>query len=194
MRGCWRSQAQSLGDTGDRMDRTTDGAQVPITRRRTRETLLLMVSGATLLGACSPTPMPTNSSATAAPLAPTGGSANQPAPPSPAASVATAQPVATSAPVSQAAPATPAPKPGGVLRVGNIDGHSWGPNNGFSFFMIYDSVRPMTHDGWSEAWWDDLESLHASRASAEWAPFSEDGQTPFAYPMSVVIAHEGVIK
>jgi uncharacterized protein (TIGR02118 family) len=54
--------------------------------------------------------------------------------------------------------------------------------------------RPMTHDGFSEAWWDDLESLHRSRESAEWAALSADGQTLFAYPMGVVIAREVVIK
>ena len=49
-------------------------------------------------------------------------------------------------PAPQAAPATPAATSGGVLRVGNvgdvanIDGHSWGPNSGFSIFMIFDSL------------------------------------------------------
>ena len=56
------------------------------------------------------------------------------------------------------------------------------------------AVRPMTHDGWSEAWWDDLESLHASRASTKWAALSEDGQNLFIYPMAVVVARETVIK
>jgi uncharacterized protein (TIGR02118 family) len=56
------------------------------------------------------------------------------------------------------------------------------------------ALRPMTHDGFSEAWWDDLESLHRSRASAEWAALSADGQTLFTYPMAVVVARETVIK
>ena len=56
------------------------------------------------------------------------------------------------------------------------------------------AIRPMTHDGWSEAWWDDLESLHRSRASEAWARLSEDGQTLFSYPMSVVVARETIIK
>jgi uncharacterized protein (TIGR02118 family) len=56
------------------------------------------------------------------------------------------------------------------------------------------AIRPMTHDGWSEAWWDNLESLHRSRTSDEWARLSEDGQTLFSYPMAVVVAHETIIK
>jgi uncharacterized protein (TIGR02118 family) len=55
-------------------------------------------------------------------------------------------------------------------------------------------IRAMTHDGFSELWFDDLESLQRARASAEWARLSQDGQTLFAYPMSVVVAHEAVIK
>ena len=52
----------------------------------------------------------------------------------------------------------------------------------------------MTHDGFSEAWWDDLDSLHRSRASAEWAALNEDGLTLFTYPMATVVAHETIIK
>jgi uncharacterized protein (TIGR02118 family) len=55
-------------------------------------------------------------------------------------------------------------------------------------------LRAMTHDGFSELWFDDLESLQRARASTEWAKLSEDGQTLFAYPMCVVVAREGVIK
>ena len=55
-------------------------------------------------------------------------------------------------------------------------------------------LRPMTHDGWSEAWWDDLQSLQASRASDEWKRLSADGQTLFNYPMAVVVARETIIK
>jgi uncharacterized protein (TIGR02118 family) len=55
-------------------------------------------------------------------------------------------------------------------------------------------LRPMTHDGWSEAWWDDLESLHRSRQSDEWKRLSEDGQTLFTYPMAVVVARETIQK
>ena len=56
------------------------------------------------------------------------------------------------------------------------------------------SIRPMTHDGWSEMWFDDLESMRAARRSPEWARLGEDGQTLFSYPMAVVVAREFVIK
>jgi len=55
-------------------------------------------------------------------------------------------------------------------------------------------IRAMTHDGWSELWFDDVASLQRARSSPEWAKLGEDGQTLFAYPMSVVVAREGVIK
>jgi uncharacterized protein (TIGR02118 family) len=56
------------------------------------------------------------------------------------------------------------------------------------------AIRPTTHDGFSEAWWDDLESLYASRKSPEWDALSADGQTLFSYPMAVVVARETIIK
>jgi uncharacterized protein (TIGR02118 family) len=56
------------------------------------------------------------------------------------------------------------------------------------------AIRPATHDGFSEAWWDDLESLHQSRNSPEWDALSADGQTLFAYPMATVVARETIIK
>jgi len=56
------------------------------------------------------------------------------------------------------------------------------------------AVRPVTHDGWSEAWWDNLESLHQSRTSPEWQALSADGQTLFSYPMAVIVARETIIK
>jgi hypothetical protein len=52
----------------------------------------------------------------------------------------------------------------------------------------------MTHDGFSELWFDDLESLERARSTPEWAALSEDGKSLFSYPMSVVVAHEAVIK
>ncbi|HLF77489.1 MAG TPA: EthD domain-containing protein [Dehalococcoidia bacterium] len=55
-------------------------------------------------------------------------------------------------------------------------------------------LRPMTHDGWSEAWFDDLESLHRAVASPEWAALREDGRTLFANNMGVGIAREKVQK
>jgi len=56
------------------------------------------------------------------------------------------------------------------------------------------AIRTMTHDGFSEAWWDDLESLQQSRSSPEWDALSSDGQTLFSYPMAVIVARETVIK
>jgi uncharacterized protein (TIGR02118 family) len=56
------------------------------------------------------------------------------------------------------------------------------------------TIRPGTHDGFSELWFDDVEALQRAKASAEWAALSQDGQTLFAYPMSVVVAREGIIK
>jgi uncharacterized protein (TIGR02118 family) len=55
-------------------------------------------------------------------------------------------------------------------------------------------VRAITHDGFSELWFDDLEALSAARQSPAWAALGADGQTLFAYPMSVVVAHEKVIS
>ena len=55
-------------------------------------------------------------------------------------------------------------------------------------------IRAMTHDGFSELWFDDLAALETARASDEWQRLSEDGQTLFTYPMAVVVAREGVIK
>ena len=55
-------------------------------------------------------------------------------------------------------------------------------------------IRPNTHDGFSELWFDDLAALQRARESPEWAALSKDGQTLFAYPMSVVVAREGIIK
>ncbi len=55
-------------------------------------------------------------------------------------------------------------------------------------------VRPMTHDGWSEMWFDDLESLAKAQASAEWQALRQDGVTLFAQPMAVVVAKELVQK
>ena len=55
-------------------------------------------------------------------------------------------------------------------------------------------LRAMTHDGFSELWFDDVAAWQQARASAQWAKLGEDGQTLFAYPMSIVVAREGIIK
>jgi uncharacterized protein (TIGR02118 family) len=55
-------------------------------------------------------------------------------------------------------------------------------------------VRPMTHDGWSEAWFDDLESLQAAQKTPEWADLRADGADLFATPLAIGIARETVQK
>jgi uncharacterized protein (TIGR02118 family) len=55
-------------------------------------------------------------------------------------------------------------------------------------------VRGMTHDGWSEAWFDDLDSMRRSFASPQWQALREDGRTLFTYPMGIVYARERVQK
>jgi uncharacterized protein (TIGR02118 family) len=55
-------------------------------------------------------------------------------------------------------------------------------------------VRQMTHDGWTEMWFDDLESMRRARQSPEWQRLGDDGQTLFSYPMAVVVAREVRIK
>jgi uncharacterized protein (TIGR02118 family) len=57
-----------------------------------------------------------------------------------------------------------------------------------------DSYRPMTHDGWSEMWFDDLASLHAAWASPEGLAMRADGEHLFAEPMAIGIARERIQK
>jgi peptide/nickel transport system substrate-binding protein len=91
---------------------------IPVSRRAALR-LLGVVTGTALAAACAPqvAPLPT--------IPPT------------AAPVATAVSAVATPPAAQA-------KPGGTLRIGavgdvaNLDGHSWGPKNGFSIFMIFD--------------------------------------------------------
>jgi uncharacterized protein (TIGR02118 family) len=56
------------------------------------------------------------------------------------------------------------------------------------------SFRGMTHDGWSELWFDSLEALHAAVASPEWGALREDGAQLFAQPMGIGVARELVQK
>jgi uncharacterized protein (TIGR02118 family) len=56
------------------------------------------------------------------------------------------------------------------------------------------AFRGMTHDGWSELWFDNLEALHAAVASPEWGALREDGTQLFAQPMGVGVARELVQK
>jgi peptide/nickel transport system substrate-binding protein len=105
--------------------------------RRHALTLVATASAATLLSACgvsAPTAAPTTSPAKPA-AAPTPASAAASTP----ASAAGPTPAAAAASAGQ-------PRTGGTLRVGavgdvaTLDGHSWGPKNGFSIFMIYDTL------------------------------------------------------
>jgi uncharacterized protein (TIGR02118 family) len=50
---------------------------------------------------------------------------------------------------------------------------------------------PMTHDGFSEVWYDDLASLHRSY---DLRTRNGDGQTLFALPMAIVVGPETVFK
>jgi uncharacterized protein (TIGR02118 family) len=58
----------------------------------------------------------------------------------------------------------------------------------------YEGVPSMTHDGWAEMWFDDLEAMRRSRASDASRALAEDGRTLFAPQMSVVIARERLVK
>jgi uncharacterized protein (TIGR02118 family) len=54
--------------------------------------------------------------------------------------------------------------------------------------------RGMTHDGWSEIWFDDMDSMKATFASPEWKALREDGVTLFTYPMGICVARERIQK
>jgi len=56
------------------------------------------------------------------------------------------------------------------------------------------AIRPMTHDAFSELWFDDLASLQAAFASPAVEPLREDGATLYARPSCVIIARERVQK
>jgi uncharacterized protein (TIGR02118 family) len=55
--------------------------------------------------------------------------------------------------------------------------------------------RRMTHDGWAEHWFDDLDSLRRAVASPEWAALREDAKELFVPGAGAsVVARETVIK
>jgi uncharacterized protein (TIGR02118 family) len=55
----------------------------------------------------------------------------------------------------------------------------------------YNGPRTLTHDGWSELWFDNLKALHEAFASPEARALREDGQSLFdASKTGVVIARE----
>lgn len=53
--------------------------------------------------------------------------------------------------------------------------------------------RGITHDGWSEVWFDDFDAFRRAIESPERAAAGDDGRKFLEYPMSSVIAREGVI-
>ena len=55
-------------------------------------------------------------------------------------------------------------------------------------------VRPMTHDGFAELWFDDLPSLQGAALTPEWAAVQADAATLYAEPVGLVIAQEGIRK
>ena len=56
------------------------------------------------------------------------------------------------------------------------------------------AVRGVTHDGFAEMWFDDLDALRQAVASSAWQAVSEDASRLGAQPTSLVIARERVIK
>jgi uncharacterized protein (TIGR02118 family) len=54
--------------------------------------------------------------------------------------------------------------------------------------------RPMTHDGFSELWFDDLEQLQKSSTTPEWQAALADSKRLFAEPVGLVIARERIQK
>jgi uncharacterized protein (TIGR02118 family) len=54
--------------------------------------------------------------------------------------------------------------------------------------------RQLTHDGFSELWFDDLTSLQTAATTAEWQAAREDGKRLFAEPVGLVIARERIQK
>ena len=56
------------------------------------------------------------------------------------------------------------------------------------------ATRPMTHDGFSELWFDDLASLQSAARTPEWQAARRDGLRLFAEPIGLVIARERIQK
>ena len=52
----------------------------------------------------------------------------------------------------------------------------------------------LTHEGWSEFWFEDFAAFRRAVASPEWAAVEEDGATLFAPEMGIVIGREYVQK
>ena len=56
------------------------------------------------------------------------------------------------------------------------------------------TIRGMTHDGWSELWFDDLESFRLARRSPQWAQLTEASRDLFAEPIGLCVARERIQK
>src|SRR3569833_1727378 len=52
------------------------------------------------------------------------------------------------------------------------------------------SQRPLTHDGFSELWFDDLAALQQAATTPEWLAAVGDGKRLFAEPVGLVVARE----
>jgi uncharacterized protein (TIGR02118 family) len=56
------------------------------------------------------------------------------------------------------------------------------------------ALRPLTHDGFSELWFDDLAALQRAAQTPEWHAVQADAATLYADPVGLVIAREGIRK
>ena len=56
------------------------------------------------------------------------------------------------------------------------------------------AARPMTHDGFSELWFDDLAHLQQAATTPQWQAAKADGKRLFAEPVGLVIARERIQK
>ena len=54
-------------------------------------------------------------------------------------------------------------------------------------------LRPLSHDGWSEEWFDDLDALKNALGSEEAAEARKHAADLFARPLSIVVARENPI-
>ena len=54
-------------------------------------------------------------------------------------------------------------------------------------------LRPLSHDGWSEEWFDDLDALKNALSSEEAAEARKHAADLFARPLSIVVARENPI-
>jgi uncharacterized protein (TIGR02118 family) len=60
--------------------------------------------------------------------------------------------------------------------------------------LAAEHLRPSTHDGFAELWFDDLAALQAAARTPEWAAMDADARTLYGEPAALVIARERVQK